>query len=180
MLMFGAMLFMAQPINADEKRYAASALPAQRVISQDNAGLDLNLLKLKTFLKKQKAPLFSNAEDFINAAYQNNLPPFLLAAISGAESSFGKRIPANSYNPFGWGVYQTKNGWHVIYFASFSEAINTVSLELRKRFKDNLQPEQIGPTYAVSYQRWIGNVRSLMTQIENTKIDEPQYLPVTL
>lgn len=160
--------------SAEITSVGSSAVPVLRKIKETDP--DHKLLKLKKFLKKQEAPLFDNAEDFVKEARKNNLPLYLVAGISGAESSFGKFIPFNSYNPFGWGVY----GNNVIYFKSFKEAIAVVSFEIRKRYKDNLKPEQIGPSYAQSYIRWIVNVKSFTEQIENTPLEPEDLLDFSL
>ena len=92
--------------------------------------------------------------DFIKTADEYNLDWKLVAAISGVESTFGKEIPNDSYNAWGWGVY----GDNVIRFKSWTDGIETVSQGLRQRYMDQWGGKdiyQIGAMYASS-PAWAG------------------------
>ena len=62
---------------------------------------DTRKLTLKSFLKKEQSPLANYTEKIIQESDKNNLDWRLIPAITGVESSFGKRIPYNSYNAYG-------------------------------------------------------------------------------
>jgi hypothetical protein len=123
---------------------------------------------LKSFLEKYSSPLASYANAFVKNADDYRLDWRLVAAISGVESSFGKHIPYNSYNGWGWGVY----GNNVIYFSSWEEGIETVSEGLRINYINKWRAEnvyEIGGIYAAD-PRWASNVNYFVE-----KISELQY-----
>ncbi|RLD03148.1 MAG: hypothetical protein DRI56_12980, partial [Chloroflexota bacterium] len=99
------------------------------VISRDARGAIL-----QEYLKARNSPLLNHADDFIRAADQYRLPWTLLPAIAGKESGFGKSIPKNSYNPFGWGVYTGQQTG--VNFSSWKEAIFSVAKGLRENYFD--------------------------------------------
>ena len=123
---------------------------------------------LRNFLIQYDSPLSGEAESFIKNADKYNLDWRLVASIAGLESTFGKHIPYNSYNGWGWGVY----GDNVIRFNSWSEGIETISQGLRERYlKDKLEsdPYFIGPTYAAS-PTWAQRVSYFMEKMEEYKL----------
>lgn len=119
---------------------------------------------LKSFLEKYDSPLTGFATEFVENADRYNLDWRLVAAISGLESTFGKFIPYNSYNGWGWGVY----GDNVIRFSSWNDGIQTVSKGLRENYIDKWGAEniyQIGRLYAAS-PTWASRVSYLMNKIQ--------------
>jgi murein DD-endopeptidase MepM/ murein hydrolase activator NlpD len=84
--------------------------------------------QIDTYLRGKKSPLAGYGTQFVAAAEANGLDPYLLVAISGAESEFGKKIKPGTNNPFGWGPH--------IPFGSFTEAIDTVSRGLKRGYID--------------------------------------------
>jgi len=118
---------------------------------------------LKKFLDKYNSPLAQYSNVFVKKADDYNLDWRLVASISGVESTFGKHIPYNSYNGWGWGVY----GDNVIYFSSWEDAIDTVSKGLRENYLNKWKATdiyEIGRIYAAS-PRWAGNVTYFMEKI---------------
>lgn len=124
--------------------------------------LDKNAEILARYLSKYNSPLQYHAQDFIDAANTYNLDWKLVAAISGVESTFGKRIPGG-YNGWGWGVYGTQ----AIYFNSWTEAIYTVSKGLRENYvnKGYTEPYSMNKIYAAS-PAWGKNVTFFMQDLE--------------
>ncbi len=123
---------------------------------------------LEGFLQEFDSPLAENAQDFIRTADQYNLDWKLVASIAGLESTFGKQIPYNSYNAWGWGVY----GNNVIRFTSWTQGIETISKGLRERYlKEKIEsdPYFIGPTYAAS-PTWAQRVSYFMNKMEEYRI----------
>ncbi|MEK7516927.1 MAG: hypothetical protein AAB583_00075 [Patescibacteria group bacterium] len=123
---------------------------------------------LGEFLKQYNSPLTAYADDFVKYADKYNLDWKLVASISGVESTFGKYIPYNSYNGWGWGIY----GNNVIYFSAWEEGIEAVSKGLRENYLNKWKAAnvyEIGRIYAAS-PRWAGNVIYFME-----KITELQY-----
>ena len=91
----------------------------------------------------------------------------LVPAITGVESTFGKRIPANSFNAYGWanGDYR---------FSSWEESIEIVTKALREKYIDKgaASIAKIARRYAPPSTTWGAKVKFFMKKIEP--------LPVTL
>ena len=123
---------------------------------------------LEGFLLQYDSPLAPYAGDFIKYADEYNLDWRLVASIAGLESTFGKRIPYQSYNGWGWGVY----GDNVINFDSWTDGIETISHGLRTRYlkdKPDSDPYFIGPTYASS-PTWAVRVTFFMNKMEEYRL----------
>jgi len=119
---------------------------------------------LKMFLEKYDSPLSPYAEEFIDAADFYRVDWRLLPAIAGTESSFGKRIPYNSYNAYGWDNGNFK-------FSSWKHSIWYVTSQLRLKYLNHglTDVSQIGRIYAPPSKTWAENVRFFMKKIETTK-----------
>jgi hypothetical protein len=129
------------------------------------AAKDERVEKLQAYFAKHKSPLQPYARDFVYYADTYGLDWKLVAAISGVESTFGKHIPANSYNAYGWA-----NGAHK--FTSWPDSIEHVSRVLRTKYYDrgvDTIPE-IARVYAPPSKTWGGNVQFFMTKIDEFEI----------
>ncbi len=145
---------------------AGSSATLEPTIEQSNP--DNRAQILRGFLLEYDSPLAIYAQDFIANADKYSLDWRLVASIAGLESTFGKNIPYNSYNGWGWGVY----GDNVIRFNSWSEGIETISQGLRERYlkdKPESDPYFIGPTYAAS-STWAQRVSYFMEKMEEYRI----------
>lgn len=122
---------------------------------------ELRVETLQRYLARHNAPLAGNAQDFIDAANTHGLEWHLLPAISGVESTFGKHVPYNSYNPFGWA-----NGERG--FQDWKEAIYTVAEGVERIYynKGRTTPELMHKVYAPPSPSWGSKVRYFMNQIE--------------
>ena len=123
---------------------------------------------LESFLESYDSPLVPFARDFVESADRYNLDWRLVASIAGLESTFGKHIPYNSYNGWGWGVY----GNNVIRFKSWPEGIETISKGLRENYlkdKPESDPYFIGPTYAAS-PTWAQRVTFFMNKMDQYRL----------
>ncbi|MCS7092203.1 MAG: hypothetical protein NZM26_02535 [Patescibacteria group bacterium] len=122
---------------------------------------DMRVIKLRNFLTKHNSPLAPYAEIFVKSADKHNIDWRLVPAITGVESSFGKRIPPNSYNAYGWA-----NGKHK--FDSWESSIEHVTKTLREKYynKGANTIEKIGRKYAPPSNTWSKNVRFFMNQID--------------
>jgi hypothetical protein len=125
--------------------------------SQD---LFIKRMAIKNFLLKYNAPLATETDAFIKACTQYDLDCYLLPAISGVESSFGRYLKPGTYNPFGWGQGN-------IPFPSFSEAILAVGKGLRENYIDKgaTSVDQIGRIYCEG-NTWAGKVIYFMNQFQ--------------
>lgn len=170
-----AAIFLPPHIYAQEKANTPSAQPT----IAPSMAQDKRVRVLRAYLASHNSPLTDSAETFVSAADKYNLDWRFVAAISGVESTFGKQIPYNSYNAWGWGVY----GNNVIRFSSWDEAIETISKSLREKYMDTWGAEdvyQIGRYYAAS-PTWAQRVDYFMNRILEYEIKNPsQTLSLTL
>lgn len=154
---------------------AFAASPSAQLEKAINVDLGVDYRKVATlynFLDKYNSPLKSQARTFVEQAERYNLDYRLLVAISGVESTFGRELPYNSYNAWGWGIY----GDNVIYFDSYPEAISTISKSLREKYIEKWEAQnvyQIGHFYAAS-PTWAQRVVYFMEKMEG------DTLPLTL
>src|SRR3989344_1141687 len=126
---------------------------------------DNRVKKLSSFLEKHNSPLAPYAKYFVDAADKYGLDWRLLPAIAGVESSYGKRMPAGSFNPFGWGIYQER----VIRFSSFEEAIDTVAKGISQKYPNEAKTNiiKLGRIYnGVTPSSWSSKVTFIMSKIE--------------
>lgn len=163
-------------VSAQEKHAGQSATITN---TQIRTAADPRVTQLRAYLESRNSPLADYAEVFVREADRNNIDWKFVVAISGAESSFGLRIPANSYNGWGWGVY----GDNVHRFTSWDDGITTISSELRSKYMTkwgarNIQ--EIGRIYAAS-PTWAAKVTYFMNQIDAYKEkSEIASLPISL
>lgn len=139
---------------------------------------DTRVQILKEYFEQYDSPLADSAATFIQAADENQLDWKLVAAISGVESTFGHHIPYNSYNAWGWGVY----GDNVIRFASFDDAVVTISKGLRTNYynKGAETVYDVGRIYAAS-PTWAQRVSFFMEKIDKfSKNNLSQSLSLTI
>lgn len=175
-LLLGILSFAITPkAHADKQAGESATLSSSKSVTAE----DPRIVKLRKYLEKRNSPLAVHSGDFVREADLNRLDWRFLAAISGAESSFGLRIPANSYNGWGWGVY----GNNVKRFNSWDEAIATISGEIRSKYMNKWGAKDvygIGRRYAAS-PTWATKVQYFMDQIENFE-EEPKLatLPISL
>lgn len=156
---------------------AASACLKSNSLQEGFEGNDQRFLKLEKFLIFYNSPFGEEEiEAFLSAADKNQLDWRLLPAITGIESTFGRFLPADSYNPFGWGIY----GNQVKCFNSYEEAIETVAQGVAQNY-----PYQDIYSLAYNYcppnaNRWASRVLSFMAQLENTPVASQELLVITL
>ncbi|MBU0569369.1 glucosaminidase domain-containing protein [Patescibacteria group bacterium] len=126
---------------------------------------DMRQVALKKYLEKHNSPLADHADEFIVAADKYDLDWRLVPAISGVESTFGKRIPYKSYNAYGWA-----NGKHS--FRSWEDSIEIVSKTLREKYYDNGTPNiaKIARRYAPPSNSWAWKVKWFMREIDSVPV----------
>lgn len=137
---------------------------------------DVRFQRLQLFLESHKSPLAPYAKLFVETADKYQLPFWqLVPAITGVESTFGKHIPLNSYNAYGWanGVYS---------FSSWEESIEVVTAALKQKYIDRGATTivKIGAIYAPPSRTWAGKVNYFIQQIDNVSVPVVQDLNLTL
>ena len=157
----------------------ASQSSAVLVSKKPESKLDNRASVIEAYLKKYDSPLTPNAHTFVTSADKYDLDYRLLVAISGVESTFGKEIPPNSFNAWGWGIY----GDNRINFSSFDGAIETISKALREQYINKWNAGdvyQIGRIYAAS-PTWAQRVDYFMNKIQAFEVNNPDLiLPISL
>jgi hypothetical protein len=143
------------------------------------ATADSRVLQLRSFLSSFNSPMTGEAEHFVSEADRLGLDWRLVAAIAGVESTFGKHVPAGSFNGWGWGI--PTGAQSGIAFSDWKAGITTVSEGLRKNYVDRgaVTVEQIGRIYAAS-PRWAGNVRFFLAKIDAFAAEDIRLLAVTI
>lgn len=140
---------------------------------------DWRIEHLSKFLADYNSPLTEEAGHFVREADRLNLDWRLVAAIAGVESTFGKHIPTNSFNAWGWGVFTGQQDG--IHFRDWADGITTVSEGLRKNYLDKGRTtvEEIGRIYAAS-PVWSNKVRFFLGKIDNFTISRVEHLDVNI
>ena len=121
--------------------------------------------KIRLFLARYNSPLEPYAADIVNAANQYGLDHRLIPAIAMQESGLCKKIPENSFNCWGFGIY----GGKVTRFSDYKEGIYTVTQALAMRYKHQglVTPEQIMTIYTPnSNGSWALAVNHFMDQLQ--------------
>ena len=120
---------------------------------------------LAKFFEKHKSPLVSHSQFLVEIADTYNLDFRLLPAIAMQESNLCKKIPLDSYNCWGFGIYGSK----VLKFQSYEEAIEAVAKTLRGKYVDKglLTPEEIQAKYTPSSNgSWANAVSHFMEEMK--------------
>ncbi|MCR4263428.1 MAG: hypothetical protein NUV98_01785 [Candidatus Roizmanbacteria bacterium] len=166
------MLTRAHVVYAEDS-IAIAGSSAQLTAVRDVSDEDIRIKKLEKYLASLNSPLVDNAEDFVKYAdaygYSENWS--MVAAIAGVESTFGKRVPKNSYNAWGWGIPTGKQSG--IGFTDWEDGIATVSKGLKENYMDRgaTNLASIGRIYAPPSKTWAGNVQYFMNEIEQTPVE---------
>ena len=149
------------PIKADAYQEAQTSSAKLSLNVENLSSTDIRVKALKNVFEKYNSPLVDEASSYVALADKNGVDWKLLPAISGLESSFGKRLMPNSYNAYGWG------GGH-IYFDSWEQGIDTITKALSQKYyargADTVW--SIGPIYAES-PTWAVRVNSFIQKIES-------------
>lgn len=126
---------------------------------------DERVRKLEAYFAKHNSPLKPYAYEFVYYADVYQLDWKLVPAISGVESTFGKHIPFNSYNAYGWanGAYK---------FTSWENSIEHVTKTLREKYYDRglTTVPKMSRVYCPPNPAWGLKVQYFMTQIESVQI----------
>lgn len=153
-------LFMTKAgvVRAQEQEISASGTLKSRV--QEDS-FDYRIFNLRNFLAKYNSPLTEYAADFVKYADMYDIDYRLVPAISGVESTFGKHIPVNSYNAYGWanGDYR---------FSSWVDSISHVTMTLRIKYVDRGAPTitKIAKRYAPPSSTWGTKVKFFVGKID--------------
>lgn len=172
---------------------ALTSLPTARVLAMDEAGSaailvnrqvadlpDERVTKLAGFLASYDSPLAQHAATFVAEADRNNLDWKLVAAIAGAESTFGKQIPPGSYNGWGWGI--PTGAQSGIGFQNWEQGIATVSEGLAKNYfgRGAKTIYDVGWIYAANGNSWGTHVTYFLNKLADFAPTSPDQLAVSI
>ena len=139
---------------------------AKVFVADRNYDIDYRTKILRSYLESHNSPLADDADKFIMYADIYQIDWRLVPAISGVESTFGKHIPKNSYNAYGWanGNYQ---------FKSWEESIEIVSRALREKYYDKgaTNISKIARRYAPPSSTWSWKVKYFMEKIDSVPVE---------
>ena len=131
---------------------------------------DARANKIDNIFRDYECPLEGLGEVFVREADKNNIPWYIVAAISFQESSCGKKIPYISgeptYNAWGYGVW----GDNVHSFKNWVQGIETMSSYLNNKFYSNgvSETNEIMKTYTPpSLGSWYKGVDYFSELIQN-------------
>ena len=174
-----SMSLMATPVYAEDKIADSTATFALYLRENKSLANDPRVIKLERFLKQRGSTMAPYALHAVEEADRLGMDWKLIMAIAGAESTYGKFIPTNSYNAWGWGVFTGKQTG--VNFANWKEGITKVSEGIRYNYMDKgaVTLEQIGRKYAAS-GHWSTSVGIIMAEIERTKMPTFASLEPTL
>jgi hypothetical protein len=156
--------FLVAPVKAEIIAGSSAPLLINQSFIDNKVAEELREKKLKivieTVLKRYDSPLVGESESFVKTCIKYQINCYFLPAIAGLESTFGKFIYPNSYNPFGWG-----RGYMM--FDSWSEGFDAVAKGLKSGYikKGAETIEEIGPIYSES-PTWAVRVNNFINQFE--------------
>lgn len=160
-----SLLFFLSAIPAKAEIIAGASAPLTHrsfIDTKDIEQLQEKKLQIviESVLKRYNSPLSGESEAFVKTCIKYQIDCFLLPSIAGLESTFGKFIWPNSYNPFGWA-----RGYMM--FDSWSAGFDTVAKGLKNGYikKGALTVEDIGPIYSES-PTWAIRVNFFINQFE--------------
>ena len=126
---------------------------------------DARVKALEEFFIQYNSPLLPYAEKIVEVSDQYEFHYGLLPAIAMVESGLCEKIPANSHNCWGWGIY----GKTVIRFVSYDEAIEKVAKGIKTQYIDQglVNPKQIMFKYSPNNKNnWSDKINFFLNNLE--------------
>lgn len=126
---------------------------------------------MRRFLESYHSPLAPYSNTILKVSENNGLDWRLLVAIAGAESTFCRAIPDDSYNCWGWGIHSRGT----LHFPSYEEGMKTVARGLWGDYLSQglTSVDEIMTKYApVSLENggsWAQAVKYFMDQLEHAE-----------
>lgn len=154
----------AQP-NPKEQQAVSSESFSLKGIESEMKFADARASNLRSFLARYNSVLYDHADKIVAEADKYGFDYRLLVAIAFQESTLCKKIPVDSHNCWGWGIY----GNNVIRFASYDEGIEKVSKGIKENYLDKglITASQVMAKYAPSSPgSWAFGVNTFLNKIE--------------
>ena len=161
-LILFALFLSAGSVSAADRHAGQSATMATTPrVQESDAKVDVVSLAAKrraiqSVLAQYNSPMEESVDAFLHACVKYDLDCYLLPAIAGLESGFGRQTWPGSHNPFGWG------GGHIM-FDSCEDGIDAVARGLAENYiaQGHTSIESIGSKYAAS-ETWAVRVHGFM------------------
>jgi len=155
-------VFCVIPVRAQEVSDSSASITK----SAANFNFDYRVENLRKYLENFNSPLSLYAQDFVTFADKNEIDYRLVPSIAGVESTFGKFIPSNSFNAYGWA-----NGNYS--FTSWPDSIAKVSETLKSGYIDKGAPTiaKIAKRYAPPSTTWGYNVKYFLGKIDSLPLN---------
>lgn len=155
-----------QVLGQSTRGIAYAALPpSDNIIEPTLQQEDSQTEIVRQFFAKHHSPLEPYAPDIIVAAKRYDLDFRLLPAIAMQESTLCRRVPHESNNCWGWGIY----GGKITRFNNYPEAIETISKTLSTKYRDKglITPFEVGQMYNPNNtNNWAENVNHFMNEMQ--------------
>jgi len=154
-------------LETQKRDVAYAALPTNiNVFSTEIIANDGRIEKVRQFFAQYGSPLEPYASDVVEAADTYGLDYRLIPAIAMQESNLCKKIPRDSHNCWGFGIY----GKTITRFDSYKEAIETVTRTLATKYKEEkglVTPKEIVTMYTPSNDgSWAFSVDHFMQELQ--------------
>lgn len=144
------------------------ALPKDRINSETQITQeDARIAVLREFFKKHRSPLREYAQNIVEVADKYSMDYRLIPAIAMQESNACRKIPKNSFNCWGFGIY----GGNVRRFSDYGEGIEIVTKTLAREYRDKgyRDPVQIMAKYTPSSNgSWAKSVIYFMDSLKTS------------
>lgn len=115
-----------------------ASLPTSRIdIKTSFKVADARAEMLRQYLDKYDSPLAPHSNLIVELADQNEFDYRWMVAIAQQESNLCKKIPQNSYNCWGWGIYPDPSNPEVLKvtrFDSYEDALRRIAPQFKKIF----------------------------------------------
>jgi len=174
-VLFAATYLMEHPLTVSEvlgtaTNYSAfsTSPPAVVTMGETYVPKSARPVILREFLESYHSPLSPYADYILEVSEKYGLDWRLLTAIAGNESLFGRVIPYNSYNAWGWGIHSRGT----LRFSSWEEGIEKVAKGLKENYIDkglttiDLIMTKYAPVSVQNGYPWADNVRFFMERLE--------------
>ncbi|MFP4636446.1 MAG: hypothetical protein ACLFRD_11340 [Nitriliruptoraceae bacterium] len=148
--------------DADGAGDDADAADAEPVYRTDD-GEEIDAERIASYLGARGAPLAEHADTLVAAGVEHDVDPRLVVAIALAESNGGERLPAGTYNAWGW----AGNGPHGLKaWSSWEESIPAFTAGLAENYDVDHVDESFAQTYVPpNWRWWLDTVRAVMAEI---------------
>ncbi len=124
-------IFQKNNVKAETSSMEFYTLPVNENFSiESSPDEDIRIKVLERFLADYNSPLTHYSEELVKQADLWGLDYALLPSIALQESGGCKKIPENSYNCWGYGIY----GKNVIMFSSYEQAIAQVAKTIKEAY----------------------------------------------